>query len=102
MLYFYYIFHRYYWVNFMNESIHNLILENRNNLSMSGVEKVINFDDNIIVLNTHLGEMTIKGEKLHISKMDVDTGDLSISGNIYGLIYNESTNKGSVIKRLFK
>ena len=88
--------------NFNNKTIHNLIMENRSSISMSGVEKVINFDDNIIILNTQLGEMTIKGEKLHISKMDVDTGDLSVKGKIYGLIYNETSNKNSVIKRLFK
>ena len=84
------------------KTVHNLIMENRKNLSMSGVDKVINFDDNIVVLNTQMGEMTIKGEKLHISKMDVDTGDLSVTGNIIGLIYNETSRGGSVIKRLFK
>lgn len=89
-------------ININNKVIHNLIMENRSNLSMSGVEKVINFDDSIIVLNTQMGEMTVKGESLHISKMDVDTGDLSIKGKIYGLIYNETTHGNSVIKRLFK
>ena len=84
------------------KAVHNVILENRKKLSMSGVKKVINFDDNIVVLNTQMGEMTIKGENLHISKMDVDTGDLSVTGNIIGLIYNETTHGVSVIKRLFK
>lgn len=49
-----------------------------------------------------MGELTIKGDNLHISKMDVDTGDLSVTGNIYGLIYNETVKSGSIFKRLLR
>ncbi len=88
--------------NISKRTIHNIIMENRENLSMSGIKKVENFDENIIVLLTEMGELTIKGEKLHISKMDVDTGDLKVTGNIYGLIYNETSKGSPVFKRLFK
>lgn len=82
--------------------IHNIIMENREKISMSGIKKVDNFDEQSIILLTELGELTIKGENLHISKMDVDTGDLKVTGNIYGLIYNESQKSTSVFKRLLK
>ena len=85
-----------------NNIIHNIIMENREKISISGVNKTENFDDKIIVLNTQMGQLTIKGENLHISKMDIDTGDVSVSGKIYGLIYNESSNSNSLIKRIFK
>lgn len=69
---------------------------------MSGVKRVENFDEQIIVLITDTGELTVKGENLHISKMDVDSGDMNITGNIYGLIYNESAKNNSFFKRLLK
>ena len=46
----------------------NIIMENRENLSISGIKSVENFDENIIVLQSDMGELTIKGEKLHIAK----------------------------------
>ena len=67
-----------------------------------GIVKVENFDENAILLITEMGELTIKGDNLHISKMDVDTGDLSVTGNIYGLIYNETVKSGSIFKRLLR
>ena len=84
------------------KTIHNIIMENREKLSISGVKRGENFDDNIIILNTQMGQMTIKGENLHISKMDVDTGNLAVSGNFYGLIYNETIKGTSLVKRIFK
>lgn len=84
------------------QKIHNIILENRNNLTLSGIKKVENFDEDNIVLITEMGELTIKGENLHISKMDVDLGDMKIDGKIVGLVYNENIKGTSVIKRLFK
>ena len=84
------------------QKIHNIILENRNNLTLSDIKKVENFDEDNIVLITEMGELTIKGENLHISKMDVDLGDMKIDGKIVGLVYNENIKGTSVIKRLFK
>ena len=81
--------------------IQNVILENREKISISGITEVKNFDDEIINLDTILGELTIKGKELHISKMSVDTGDITINGNIYGLVYNENT-KTSFWSKLFK
>lgn len=88
--------------NTNTKTIHNVIMENRERISISGVKKTESFDDKIIVLDTQMGQMTIKGDNLHISKMDIDTGNLSVTGNIYGLIYNETNNSKSIIKRLFK
>ena len=77
-------------------------MENREKISISGVKNTVNFDDKIIVLETQMGEMTIKGENLNISKMDIDTGNLEVLGNIYGLIYNDLSPSKSILKRLFK
>lgn len=68
---------------------HNAILENRTRLMLTGVNEVERFDENIAVLYTQLGQLTVKGEKLHISEMSIESGEFSIDGEITALIYGE-------------
>ena len=65
--------------------IGNIILENRKKLLLSGVTDTESFDDFSVVLFTSCGKLTIKGEDLHITKLSVDSGDVSIEGNITSL-----------------
>lgn len=75
---------------------HNLILEARRTLSISGVNDIDNFDENSIVLFTEMGELTIKGNNLHISMLNVDTGELTMDGEIIALYYSsEPSGKGN-------
>ena len=57
----------------------NIILENRKKMTLTGVEEVISFDDEKILLNTKLGALTIKGQNLKMNKLDVQNGDVIIS-----------------------
>ena len=56
-----------------NNVIQNIVLENREKLSISGVLDVLSFDDQIIIVETELGLLTIKGEDLRINKLSIDT-----------------------------
>ena len=76
------------------DKTHNLILENRNKLNMSGVIKVENFDENEILMQTHLGRMTIRGEELHITRFNTETGDLLLDGNIFAIVYTTDKATG--------
>ena len=49
--------------------IQNIVLENREKLSISGVLDVLSFDDQIVIVETELGLLTIKGENLKINKL---------------------------------
>lgn len=82
---------------------HNLILKARKDLSISGVLDVDSFDESTVVAYTELGELTIKGQNLHINKIDLDSGDLELEGNIGCLEYLEekATEKG-FLARLFR
>ena len=62
---------------------HNIIIEDRKNVTISGVTDVESFDEETVVLMTDLGELVIKGFGLHISKIDVVSGDLALEGEIY-------------------
>jgi len=68
---------------------HNVIMENRRSLSISGVRNVDSFDEQSVVLLTEMGELTIKGENLHISHLDQQTGELVMHGDVGELIYSE-------------
>ena len=85
--------------------VQNLILENRGKLSISGVLDVLSFDDQVIMVETELGLLTIKGENLRITKLSIDTSEVIVEGNISYLAYNNKEvekNKGSIISKIFK
>ncbi len=68
---------------------HTIILEDRKLLSISGVNDIDSFDENTVVLYTDMGELTVHGANLHISKLNVDTGELTMDGEIAAFFYNE-------------
>jgi len=83
---------------------HNIILEDRKSLSISGITDIDSFDEREISLYTQLGELTVQGRELHIDAMSVETGDMTITGDIWALIYGDKDKKGpiSALGRLFR
>ena len=87
------------------ESKSSVSLENRKKLTLTGIVEVISFDDQKISLNTKLGNLSIKGEGLKMNKLDVQNGDVIITGTILSMIYsgkNVVKNKENIIKRIFQ
>ena len=83
--------------------IHNLVIENRKKMTVSAVTDVDSFDEQMIVMYTDMGQLTIKGENLHINTLSVESGDIEIEGTIYALVYTNNTqNKGSLLSKLFR
>ena len=86
--------------------IQNIILENRQKLSLSGVLDVLSFDDQVVILETELGLLTVKGENIRINKLSIDTSEVIVEGDISSLNYsdnkNAEKNKGSLISKIFK
>ena len=84
--------------------VQNLVLENREKLSISGVLDVLSFDDQVVIVETELGLLTVKGENLRINKLSIDTSEIKIEGNINSLGYSEnhSKNEGSIFGKIFK
>lgn len=66
---------------------HLVQLEERNKLTVSGVSDVDSFDENTVVVYTSLGELTVRGEGLHILKLNTDTGELALEGAVRELAY---------------
>ena len=82
---------------------HNVILEGRERLSISGVEDVESFDEENIVVYTTRGMLLIRGTELHVEKLSLEGGELNVEGRVQGLRYEEETKeKGNFFSRLFK
>ena len=81
---------------------HHIILEEREQLVVSGVEEVERFDENTILLTTAQGALEIQGEGLHIEKLSLDGGDLKVEGRVNALLYGEENRAGGgLFARLF-
>ena len=66
---------------------HDIILKSREKLTISGVQEIINFDENNVNVRSICGELCIDGENIHINVLNVEKGDLEISGKINGINY---------------
>lgn len=91
--------------NINSTILQNLVLENREKLSISGVNDVLSFDDQIVILETQLGLLTVKGENLRINKLSIDCEEVVIEGEINNLAYSEKDidRKGnSFLGKIFK
>ena len=66
-----------------NQVAHHILLEGREQLTVSGVEEVESFDENTIVM------LTVKGT-LHIEKLSLDGGDLKVEGTVDSLSYEDA------------
>ena len=81
---------------------HKLTLNERKNLTMTGVTEVISFDENAVVLRTSLGTLIVQGSQLQLKTLSLDGGQVAVDGVITGLNYEEPRSKGSWASRLFK
>lgn len=86
----------------MENSIqHSLSLENRTNLTVSGVSDVDEFNEQELLVICDTDELLVKGELLHIEELSLDSGTLVVSGKVNSLTYSEKLSGKSVFKRLF-
>lgn len=82
---------------------HHVILEGRRRLSLAGVEDVESFDEQSVICSTSMGALIIKGENLHIDKLSIEGGEMSIEGTINSLEYEDDTPSGGGFwSRLFR
>lgn len=81
---------------------HSIMLDNRGKLVMTGAEDVNGFNEETISVKTSCGMLIIKGEKLHIDKLNLETGDVSIDGRVNALQYLGSDSSRSKLSKLFR
>lgn len=80
-----------------------IIVNDRKKATFTGIKKLISFNPEEFVMDSFLGGLILKGDKLEIIKLDINEGILSIKGYIDSIYYtNLSKAKESIIMRLFK
>ena len=84
---------------------HRLSLEQRRECKITGVVEVQSFDENTILLETVEGMLTIKGNGLHVSRLNLDKGETDVEGLVDSLVYTDKktlAKKGEgLLARLF-
>lgn len=84
---------------------HRVVITNREEMNINGVVDVISFDETSIVIETEMGMLEIKGEALHVNHLNLENGEMSLTGDIEAIEYDDKAiyKKGgkSIISRLF-
>ena len=80
---------------------HKLTLNERKNLTMTGVTEVVSFDENAVILKTALGTLVVQGKALGLKTLSLDGGQVTVDGEVDALIYEENRSAGGVLRRLF-
>ena len=85
-------------------SNHNVIMENREKVIITGIIDIHSFDDELVLTETEMGILTIKGKDLKMNKLNLDNTELVVEGQIGLLQYNDldSVKKGGMFNKIFK
>ncbi len=81
---------------------HNIIMNNCEKLTLTGVTDVGSFDENVIHCYTSCGRLTIKGEGLKVESVDTVGGDMEVKGRVCSLSYSDEVSRRSFVSKLFK
>lgn len=80
---------------------HRLTLNDRRQLTMTGVCEVISFDEMSVVLRTNMGLLTVQGSGLQLKTLSLDGGQVAVEGSVCALQYEEERASGGWKRRLF-
>ncbi|MCI1931530.1 MAG: sporulation protein YabP [Clostridia bacterium] len=84
-------------------NINRIVIDEREEITINGVEEVMSFDDESIICTSELGMIVIKGSELHIGKLSLEEGILTAQGMIESVSYeDEPLTGGGFFKKLFR
>lgn len=85
--------------------VHKLTMEKRQMAEVTGVLDVDSFDEKEILLVTGEGKLLIRGEKLHMTQLSLESGVVRFAGRIDSMSYqskNSPKNQEPLLKRLLR
>ena len=83
------------------QKAHKVVLNNRRSGTVTGVLDVLSFDINEILLETEQGMLMVKGMDLHVNRLNLEKGEVDLSGNIDSVAYSEAGSRGKNEESLF-
>ena len=82
---------------------HNIIIENRKRIVISGIKDVESFNENEIIMLTHSGGLKLKGSGFEIGKVSTDSGEAEITGEVMSMHYsNAERTPNNIITKIFR
>ena len=81
---------------------HNLILEARSRLTVTGVRRVIRCDPDSAVIETADCVLNLSGAQLSVTALDLERGAAKLSGRVDALEYTEAKTPGGLLRRLIR
>ena len=85
--------------------VHRVSLENRKKTVITGVQDIHSFNENEVLLLSEAGKILLKGEQLHVRKLNLEKGDAEVEGRVDSLSYltrNAHKKDESILKRMFR
>lgn len=82
--------------------LHDVIIEKREKVTMTGIHDVESFDEETILAKSDCGDITVKGHGMKISRLSVESGDMIIEGDIDSVVYTKGRAEGSFLSRVFR
>ncbi len=80
---------------------HTIMLDHRARLLITGAEDVSGFNEEAVSVKTTAGLLIVKGSNLHIDKLSLETGDVSVDGKVDSMQYIGADGSRSLLKMLF-
>ena len=81
---------------------HTLALRDRKCLSLTGIEDVDCFNEQLVVLRTPLGTLTVTGAGLNLNQLNLEDGRVEVEGEVDALEYSGGKKPGGLLGRLFR
>ena len=90
--------------NVIDNTKHEVKIIDRGVIYLSGIDKIVSFDDQEFIMESVMGNIDLKGEELEIIKLDTHDGVVSIKGIVNSIVYDEGKkkDKDSFLGKLFK
>ena len=79
---------------------HKVTMQERKNLTMTGVTEVVSFDDTTVILKTSLGTLIVQGRDLQLKQLSQDGGQVAVDGMVSALSYAQARESGGFLRRL--
>lgn len=70
---------------------HRITIDSRKSCKISGVVDALSFDEHEVMLETVDGMLKIRGNDMHVSRLNLDKGELDVEGRVDCLEYTDKT-----------
>lgn len=81
---------------------HTLMLDTQGRLSLTGVVDVTSFDETLVALETSRGMLAVRGEGLHVERLSLENGELTLTGEVRAMEYDDNLmTRGGILARFF-